>query len=150
MRLRMITSSTRKRISLSRRHSGELALALLIVATGCGGVVGVPGHGGATPRDAGHDASVEAAPVDAGHDASVDAGADAATGGWWMPEGGPCTAHLQCSPHLDGFCFGGKCCIGLVTNDGGCFCGEYLGCAPGEDCCPDKSGYVGCHTDCLK
>ncbi len=128
---------------MSRQRSGELALLFLIAASGCGGVVGVPGHGGPAPADAGHDVSFEAAPVDAG--------ADAAVGGWWTPEGGACTGLLNCSPYLDGLCFGGKCCLGYVTDEGGCYCGEYLGCPPGQHCCGDpKTGYLGCHTDCFK
>ncbi len=112
-----------------------------MATAGCGGVVGVPGHGGSAP-DAGHDASVEAAPGDAGP--------DAAAGGWWTPEAGPCTEWPQCSPYFDGVCSAGKCCIGFSTGDGGCFCGEYLGCPQGQHCCADKTGYLGCHTDCFK
>lgn len=127
---------------MSRQRCGDLALALCFVtAAGCGGVVGVPQHGAAR-ADAGRDAAGDSAPVDAG--------ADAAVGGWWTPETGPCSEHLQCSQYMDGFCFGGKCCIGYVTDDGGCFCGEHLGCPSGQDCCADKTGYLGCHTDCFK
>ncbi len=130
---------------MSRQHSGDLALALLLVATGCGGVVGVPGQGAAAGADAGHDAPLQ---VEAG---PGDAAAEAGAGGWWTPEAGPCGQPLDCSSYLDGLCLGGKCCLGFTDSEGGCYCGEYLGCAPGEHCCGDKkTGYLACRTDCFK